>query len=48
MVQREGFDAIRIIPYLVAMLVAVGMFRAAGGIDMLSRAVASANLVGFP
>lgn len=37
---KEGFDvAIRIIPYLVAMLVAVGMFRAAGGIDMLSYAL---------
>ena len=35
---KEGFDvAIRIIPYLVAMLVAVGMFRAAGGIDLLSK-----------
>jgi spore maturation protein B len=47
---KEGFDvAIRIIPYLVAMLVAVGMFRAAGGIDMLSRALAPVmNLVGFP
>lgn len=34
---KEGFDvAIKIIPYLVAMLVAIGMFRAAGGIDMLS------------
>jgi spore maturation protein SpmA len=47
---KEGFDvAIRIIPYLVAMLVAVGMFRAAGGIDLLSRAMAPVlNLVGFP
>jgi spore maturation protein SpmB len=47
---KEGFDvAIRIIPYLVAMLVAVGMFRAAGGIDMLSRALSSVlSLVGFP
>ena len=35
---KEGFDvAIRIIPYLVAILVAIGMFRAAGGIDMLSH-----------
>ena len=34
---REGFDvAIRIVPYLVAILVAVGMFRAAGGIDIVS------------
>jgi len=34
---KEGFDvAIRIIPYLVAILVAIGMFRAAGGIDWLS------------
>ena len=47
---KEGFDvAIRIIPYLVAMLVAIGMFRAAGGIDMVSKALAPAmNLVGFP
>jgi len=47
---REGFDvAIRIIPYLVAMLVAVGMFRAAGGIDLLSRLLAPVlNKVGFP
>ncbi|MEI9865112.1 MAG: nucleoside recognition domain-containing protein [Limisphaerales bacterium] len=47
---KEGFDvAIRIIPYLVAMLVAVGMFRAAGGIDMLSRLLAPAmNALGFP
>lgn len=47
---KEGFDvAIRIIPYLVAMLVAVGMFRAAGGIDMLSHALAPLmNVLGFP
>jgi spore maturation protein SpmA len=47
---KEGFDvAIRIIPYLVAMLVAVGMFRAAGGIDMLSRALSPVlNAFGFP
>ncbi len=47
---KEGFDvAIRIIPYLVAMLVAVGMFRAAGGIAMLSQVLSPVlNLVGFP
>jgi len=47
---KEGFDvAVRIIPYLVAMLVAVGMFRAAGGIDLLSRALSPVmGLVGFP
>ncbi len=34
---KEGFNvAIRIIPFLVAMLVAVGMFRAAGGIDLIA------------
>jgi len=33
---KEGFQvAIRIIPYLVAILVAVGMFRASGGIDLI-------------
>jgi spore maturation protein SpmA len=47
---KEGFDvAIRIIPYLVAMLVAVGMFRAAGGIDLLSKALSPVlSLVHFP
>jgi spore maturation protein SpmA len=47
---KEGFDvAIRIIPYLVAILVAIGMFRAAGGIDLLSRALKPAMLaIGFP
>jgi spore maturation protein SpmA len=47
---KEGFDvAIRIVPYLVAILVAIGMFRAAGGIDLLSRALAPVMLaVGFP
>jgi len=35
---KEGFQvAIRIIPYLVAILVAIGMFRAAGGIQLLSN-----------
>jgi spore maturation protein SpmA len=47
---KEGFDvAIRIIPYLVAMLVAVGMFRAAGGIDLLSRLLSPMlGLISFP
>jgi len=34
---KEGFHtAVRIIPYLVAILVAIGMFRAAGGIQFVS------------
>ena len=47
---KEGFDvAIRIIPYLVAILVAIGMFRAAGGIDLLGRALNPLmRAVGFP
>jgi len=33
---KEGFTtAVRIIPYLVAILVAVGVFRASGAMDML-------------
>ena len=33
---REGLDvAVRILPYLVAILVAVGMFRASGLLDLL-------------
>ena len=36
-------------PYLVAILVAIGMFRAAGGIPMLSHALRPAmSAVGFP
>ncbi|HSV28371.1 MAG TPA: nucleoside recognition domain-containing protein [Candidatus Omnitrophota bacterium] len=35
---KEGFAiGVRIIPYLVAILVAVGMFRASGAMDMLLR-----------
>lgn len=34
---KEGFDtAVRIIPYLVAILVAVGMFRASGAVTYLA------------
>lgn len=37
---KDGFQtAIRIIPYLVAMLVAIGFFRGAGGIELLTQAV---------
>lgn len=37
---KEGFETgIRIIPYLVAMLVAMGMFRASGGIDLITQAI---------
>ena len=47
---KEGFQvALRIIPFLVAILVAIGMFRGAGGIDMLSRALDPVlKFVGFP
>jgi spore maturation protein SpmA len=47
---KEGFNvAVRIIPYLVAMLVAIGMFRGAGGIDLLTRWLKPAlEVVHFP
>jgi len=47
---KEGYDvAIRIVPYLVAILVAMGMFRAAGGIDMISAVLAPVmQAIGFP
>ena len=39
---KEGFTtAVRIIPYLVAILVAIGLFRASGAMDMLIDGVAS-------
>jgi spore maturation protein B len=47
---KEGFQVgIRIIPYLVAILVAVGMLRGAGAIDMLARALDPVLArIGFP
>jgi spore maturation protein SpmA len=47
---KEGFDvAVRIVPYLVAILVAMGMFRAAGCIDLISGALGPAmQAIGFP
>ncbi len=47
---KGGFQmAIRIIPYLVAILVAVGMLRGAGAIDMLSHWLDPVlRRVGFP
>ena len=38
---KEGFGVIlKIIPFLVTMLVAIGMFKGAGGIELLARALA--------
>jgi spore maturation protein B len=47
---KEGFStAIRIIPYLVAMLFAIGMFRASGAMDLLVAAIAPVtNLIHMP
>ncbi len=47
---RDGFQvAIRIIPYLVAILVAVAMFRASGALDLLVGAIGRYTaLVGLP
>jgi spore maturation protein SpmB len=47
---KEGFQvALRIIPYLVAILVMVGMLRAAGGIDLLVRYIGPVTSgVGMP
>jgi len=47
---KDGFTiAVRIIPYLVAILVAVGMFRASGALELLLDFLAPLlNLIGFP
>jgi spore maturation protein SpmB len=47
---KEGFEvAIRIIPYLVAILVAIGMFRAAGGLDLIGGLLKPLmSAIGFP
>lgn len=39
---KDGFStAVRIIPYLIAILVAVGVFRASGAMDMLTDGIAA-------
>jgi spore maturation protein B len=47
---KEGFGvAVKIIPYLVAMLVAIGMFRASGAMDILTNAFQPiTSAIGFP
>jgi spore maturation protein B len=47
---KEGFQVgVRIIPYLVAMLVAIAMFRGGGGIELLTKALQPVlSLIGFP
>lgn len=47
---KEGFNvAVRIIPYLVAILFAIGMFRASGAMDFMAGALRPVlALVGFP
>ncbi len=47
---KQGFQvALRIIPYLVAILVVVGMFRASGGIELLTLVLSPlTDLIGMP
>ncbi|OHD81207.1 MAG: spore maturation protein [Spirochaetes bacterium RIFOXYC1_FULL_54_7] len=47
---KEGFGtAIRIIPFLVAMLMAIGIFRASGAMGMLAKLLSPiTNLIGMP
>jgi spore maturation protein B len=47
---KDGFyTAIRIIPYLVAMLFAIGIFRASGAMDVLISIITPlTNLIGMP
>ena len=47
---KDGFHtAVRIIPYLVAMLVAIAIFRASGAMDLLTMILAPVtSLIGMP
>ncbi len=47
---KDGFTvAVKIIPYLVAMLVAIGIFRASGAMDVVTTLLAPiTNLIGMP
>lgn len=47
---KEGFTtAVRIIPFLVAMLVAIGAFRASGAMDLITKALSPiTSKIGMP
>jgi len=47
---KDGFNvAVRIIPYLVAMLVAIGIFRASGAMEVLTSVISPVtDLIGMP
>lgn len=47
---KEGFEVgVKIIPYLVAMLVAIAMFRASGALDVLTWLLSPVtNFIGMP
>jgi spore maturation protein B len=47
---KDGFStAVRIIPYLVAMLCAIGIFRASGAMEVLTTVLAPiTNVIGMP
>ena len=47
---KEGFNVgVRIVPYLVAMLVAIGIFRAGGAMELLSQLFSPiTRLIGMP
>lgn len=47
---KQGFDTVlNILPYLIAMMVAIGMLRASGFFDLMGRLLAPLmNLIGMP
>ena len=47
---KEGFNiGVRIIPYLVAMLIAIGIFRAGGAMELLAKLISPlTNLINMP
>ena len=46
---KEGFEvAVRIIPFLVGILVAIGMFRGSGAMDLLTAALGHHAATAFP
>ena len=47
---KDGFDiAVRIMPYLIAILVAIGMFRASGAMELFISFISPfLNIIGFP
>ena len=46
---KEGFEmSVKLIPFLVGMMVAIGLFRDSGAMELVSDALTPTQLIGIP